>query len=365
MQTLESLAPTSKATELPSVRYFSRKLILLVYLPILHTFLAVLVTYSNTELDWALVPNIGLRMWLLTALMFMLLHLLERGPVPPDASLSTLPFIIKYLLVFIASLPLMVFITNTLLNDQISRYQGAPMGPVLIASFEILLAAALRSVLHQQQVNYALMLSNRNAQFHVLRAQLNPHFLFNSLNLISSEIENNPALATELIDKLSDLMRGALAATERPSISLGEELALLEQYLEIQQARFGPRLQFHINRNGAPPTLPVPPMISQPLVENAIKHGIAPLKKGGTVSVEVNADDEFLRIRVADDGAGCEQGGVKFGHGLTLVRDSVEMLYANDMARAKNCFEIRSTSGEGTVVILRLPIAPVSESKIV
>lgn len=355
--------PAMKVAELPSERYLSRGFLLLVFLPILNTTLAVLFTSSNVGLDWALVPQIGLRLWLLTGVMFLVLHLLERGPVPPDATLSTAQFVAKYFLVFVISMVLMAAFVLIVLRDPSEVYQASPMGPVLIATFEILLAAALRSVLYQQQVNHALVLSNRNAQFHMLRAQLNPHFLFNSLNLVSSEIEHNPELATELIDKLSDLMRGALAATERPTISLGEELALLEQYLEIQQARFGERLQFHIDRTEADAKLPVPPMISQPLVENSIKHGIAPLKKGGTVAVQVKTIEGFLQIIVKDDGAGFDKGSVQFGHGLNLVKDSVELLYANDLARAKDSFQIRATPGEGTVVVLRLPNVAKAESK--
>lgn len=364
MEDKKLLVSATNLAELPSVRYFSRGLLLLVYLPILNTTLAVLFTSSNTGLDWALIPQIGLRMWLLTGLMFLVLHLLERGPIPPDAKLSTAQFVVKYFLVFVVSMGFIAAIFFTVLEDQRIMYRTAPTGPVFIAVFEILLVAALRSVLYQQQVNHALVLSNRNAQFHMLRAQLNPHFLFNSLNLISSEIENNPTLATELIDKLSDLMRGALAATERPIINLGEELVLLEQYLEIQQARFGDRLQFHIEQNGVSSSLPVPPMISQPLVENAIKHGIAPLTKGGSVSVEVSSNEGFLLISVKDDGAGFEQDRVQFGHGLHLVKDSVELLYANDLAHAKDSFQIRSAPGEGTVVKLRLPIVAGSESAV-
>ncbi|MEM8500460.1 MAG: histidine kinase [Pseudomonadota bacterium] len=361
MEDEKPFGSATKFAEFTSVRYFSRGLLLLVFLPILNTTLAVLFTSSISGLDWALIPHVGLRLWLITGVMFLVVYLLERGPVPPDATLSTAQFVVKYCLVFFISMALMVAITLTFLGQQSAEYRTAPMGPVLIAMFEILLVAAMRSVLHQQQVNLALVLSNRNAQFHMLRAQLNPHFLFNSLNLISSEIEHNPTLAAELIDKLSHLMRGALAATERPTISLGEELGLLEQYLEIQQARFGERLKFRVERAEADSNLPVPPMISQPLVENAIKHGIVPLKKGGTVCVQVSANEGVLQLCVKDDGAGFEQDSVQFGHGLNLVKDSVELLYASDLAQAKDCFQIRSKPGEGTVVELRLPIVAKSE----
>lgn len=350
-------------TALPKVRFFSRALLLLVYLPILHTTLAVLFAYSSSggdsaDLDWVWMSQIFLRLGLLTGLMFTVLYLVELGPVPHDATISTWGFIAKYFLVFLLCLPLLALVVSAITTEQILKPNFVPMGPLMIATFEILLTAALRSVLRQQQVNHSLILSNRNTQFHMLRAQLNPHFLFNSLNLISSEIDNDPTLAGELIDKLSDLMRGSLAATEKPTISLGEEFTLLEQYLDIQQSRFGARLRFEILYCESDSGLRIPPMISQPLVENAIKHGIAPLKTGGAVCVKATNDESYLIISIEDNGTGFTPDRTPFGHGLNLVKDSVELLYAHDVECVQDCFEIQSATGQGTSVTLRLPLIP-------
>lgn len=348
--------PTPTAVELPRLRYFSRSLLLLVYLPLFHTVLATSVMLSSGVPAWVYVPDIALRLWIVSTLIFSFVNLLELGPIPKDSQLTSAQFILKYFVVLIPCLMLMGLLNVIFLGDQRLPTNTAQIGPLVVASLEILLIAALRAVLKQQQINHALEVRYRNAQHHALRAQLNPHFLFNTLNMISSEIEHDPKLATELIDKFSDLLRGALNATERPMISLAEELELLERYLEIQQNRFGARLQYEIERNSAASAISVPPMLLQPLVENAIKHGIAPCKKGGKVVVTPTIVDDGLQITISDDGRGFDQETVAFGRGLELVRDSVQLLYADNSDHSNSRFRIVSTPNEGALVTLRLPI---------
>ncbi len=360
-QSAHTRNPDPNPWRLPRIPYFSRSLLLLVYLPLLHTCLAALFlnTSSNT-FEWSFLPEIGLRLWSMTALLLVFLIALERSGVPRDDVLNSWQFVLKYFLAAVVCLLLTGFLNSQFESKITTNAPASPAGPIIILSFEILLFAAMRSVLAQQQINHALEIHFRSAQYQALRAQLQPHFLFNSLNLISSEIDHNPALATELLDKLAELLRGTLNAAEKPLITLREEFDLLERYLHIQKSRFGERLEFEINRQQAELAALLPPMLLQPLVENSIKHGIAPFKRGGKVDIKSWVEEDFLLIMVHDTGQGFASQ-VSFGNGLRLVQDSIELLYADDSQNASRGFDIQSTPGTGTTVMLRLPLRHVGE----
>lgn len=345
-----------KTGQLPAVRFFSRTLLLCVYLPLLHIAFALVVADPPVDNPTGLFITAPIvRIWSFTVSIALLLRLLEPGLVPTDSGLNTGQFVAKYFLVSLfCMLVLGLIYTNmdALPNPQENRQ---PLGLFMILTIEVLLFALMRSVLQQQQFDYAVKMNLRASQYQTLRAQLKPHFLFNSLNLISSEIENDPKLAVELLEKLSELLRAALSATENSLISLGQELDLLQLYLEIQQRRFGNRLQYDIERCVAHREYLLPPMLLQPLVENAIKHGIAPYKIGGTVSVKTEIENEQLHITIHDNGRGFDQNETETGLGLELVRDSVKLLYGPDSELGSSAVSMSSVPDEGTTVTLRLP----------
>ncbi len=345
-----------KVDELPAIRFFTRALLLCVYLPLLHVAFASVV--ASPPIYGPTAPNIIvtiLEIWSSTASIALLLWLLERGLIPPDRGLTTGRFIAKYFSVSLCCLLVLVFLyTNA---DSVRNFQEnrQSIGIFMIMTIEVLLFAVIRSVLQQQQFDHAVKNNLRATQYQILRAQLKPHFLFNSLNLISSEIERDPKLAVELLDHLCELLRAALSATEKPLISLGEELDLLQLYLEIQQRRFGERLQYNIERHEPHSGCLLPPMLLQPLVENAIKHGISPYKGGGKVSVMTATENGQLHITIHDNGRGFDQNEIDVGLGLELVQESIKLLYAPDIDLASRAFLVRSMPGEGTTVTLRLP----------
>jgi len=345
-----------KADELPAIRFFTRALLLCVYLPLLHVAFASVV--ASPPIYGTMAPNIIvtiLEIWSSTASIALLLWLLERGLIPPDRGLTTGQFIAKYFSVSLCCLLGLGFLyTNA---DSVRNFQENRqfIGIFMIMTIEVLLFAVIRSVLQQQQFDHAVKNNLRATQYQILRAQLKPHFLFNSLNLISSEIERDPKLAVELLDHLCELLRAALSATEKPLISLGEELDLLQLYLKIQQRRFGERLQYNIERHEPHSGCLLPPMLLQPLVENAIKHGISPYKGGGKVSVMTATENGQLHITIHDNGRGFDQNEIDVGLGLELVRESITLLYAPDIDLASRAFLVRSMPGEGTTVTLRLP----------
>lgn len=351
-----------KVDELPAVRFFSRTLLLCVYLPLFH--IAFVLLFANPGFDRLTGPVVLLpilSIWSFTASIALLLWLLESGfistggLIPTDSCLNSTQFVAKYFLVSLFCLLVLGLLYLNIFTTSNFQENRQPIGLFLIMTIEVLLFAVIRSVLQQQQFDHAVKNNLRATQYQILRAQLKPHFLFNSLNLISSEIERDPKLAVELLDHLCELLRAALSATEKPLISLGEELDLLQLYLEIQQRRFGERLQYNIERHEPHSGCLLPPMLLQPLVENAIKHGISPYKGGGKVSVMTATENGQLHITIHDNGRGFDQNEIDVGLGLELVQESIKLLYAPDIDLASRAFLVRSMPGEGTTVTLRLP----------
>ena len=138
----------------------------------------------------------------------------------------------------------------------------------------------------------------REAELRALRAQLNPHFLFNSLNSINALVGSDPEAARRMCEGLGDFLRRTLALGARDVVTLGEELALVERYLGIEQVRFGERLRVERAVDPEAATCQVPPLLLQPLVENAIKHGIQDMVEGGAIRIEARCEGEILRVVV-------------------------------------------------------------------
>jgi LytS/YehU family sensor histidine kinase len=169
----------------------------------------------------------------------------------------------------------------------------------------------------------------REAQLQALRYQLQPHFLFNTLNAISSlVVSKQPERATEMIAKLAALLRNTLGFPEAHVVTLREELAVTEEYLSIEQVRFGPRLAVSLSVSPEASEAQVPRFLLQPIVENAIRHGIARCPNGGEVSITAYAIEGQLRIDIENDRT---EGTLPFGegHGLGLAntKTRLEKLY--------------------------------------
>lgn len=164
----------------------------------------------------------------------------------------------------------------------------------------------------------------RDAQLKALKAQVNPHFLFNSLNSISALTSVDPSRAREMCIYLSDFLRASLRLGERPSISFGEELELTRNYLQVEQVRFGTRLKVVEDIDAACRDCEVPPLIVQPLVENAIKHGIATLVEGGEISISGRRSRTAMRFVVENPFDPESPVAKKTGIGLRNVRDRLQ-----------------------------------------
>lgn len=193
------------------------------------------------------------------------------------------------------------------------------------------------------------------ARLNALRMQLDPHFLFNALNTISSQVERDPKLARGMIEHLGDLLRLSLESRDRQQVPLAEELAFLEHYLAIQKIRFGDHLRIETQIAPEVATASVPCFFVQPLVENAIVHGISRRASGGTVIVSAQQAGDRLDIRVLDDGVGLPAGWTletSGGVGLSVTRQRVAGLYPDGEA----CFTVNRRAGGGTAVEISLPL---------
>ena len=193
------------------------------------------------------------------------------------------------------------------------------------------------------------------ARLNALRMQLDPHFLFNALNTISSQVERDPRLARRMLEHLGDLLRLSLDARDRQEIPLAEELAFLDHYLAIQKIRFGASLRIETRVEPDVKYALVPSLIVQPLVENAIRHGISRRASGGAVMVTAERIAEHLEIRVIDDGVGLPPGWSlesSAGLGLSVTRERIAGLHPNGDSR----FAVKRRGIGGTEVEILLPL---------
>jgi two-component system LytT family sensor kinase len=193
--------------------------------------------------------------------------------------------------------------------------------------------------------------SLREARLHALALEMQPHFLFNTLNGIAALVRSDPRMAEQMLVRLSDLLRLTLHSGRSGRLSLGEELRQLELYLSLQQMRHGSRLT--IRTEVAPEARPatVPPMLLQPLVENALSHGIGGRPGAGTLSLRAWRAGERLWLAVEDDGVGVPDGGpIRQGTGLGNTRARLAALYPDDHE-----FRIEPRPEGGTRVLINLP----------
>jgi LytS/YehU family sensor histidine kinase len=202
------------------------------------------------------------------------------------------------------------------------------------------------------------------AELQALKMQLHPHFLFNTLNGIVGLVRDRKnSAAVEMIAGLSDLLRYTLDGAGRQEVTLREELEFLELYLGIQQKRFPDRLRVEMNVEPTALEALVPNLILQPLVENAIRHGVSRRAAGGTVGVSASREGGMLRLRVYDDGPGlrhdaradadgdeAHEGSPSTGIGLSNTRARLRQLYGDAQS-----FEVFDREAGGVEATLRLP----------
>jgi signal transduction histidine kinase len=193
------------------------------------------------------------------------------------------------------------------------------------------------------------------AQLKMLRYQLNPHFLFNTLNAISALVQTKDTFrANRMIVQLSDFLRYSLDNDPIQRVSLNEELKALKLYLNIEQTRFGSRLELEFDVTAAAEAVKVPSLILQPLAENAIKYGIAPMEQGGKITVLARLDGDFLELEMIDTGKGSALSNAQTtsaGVGLRNTKNRLQTFYGEDYT-----FNLEDADEQGARVYMRLPL---------
>jgi LytS/YehU family sensor histidine kinase len=183
---------------------------------------------------------------------------------------------------------------------------------------------------------------------------MNPHFLFNSLNVVAGLIHAEPKLAESTVERLSGVLQYAIAAGDRRAVKLADELDAVRDYLGVEQARFGTRIRSSIEVDETLYDQQIPPMLLQPLVENAVLHGLSSREQGGEVRITGRADGQSVVLTVSDDGVGLG-GSKRKGNrvGLSSVRERMALTYG-----ANGGFETRPRPGGGFECELRMPRVP-------
>ncbi|KUG07229.1 sensor histidine kinase [Solirubrum puertoriconensis] len=215
----------------------------------------------------------------------------------------------------------------------------------------------IQQLRHHNLLNQQLQAQAHASQMAALKAQINPHFLFNTLNSISASVPPELEGTRELIVRLAHTFRFALDASRHERLPLGDELQFLQSYLELEQARFGNRLRVSFEVDESLLSIPVPPMLVQPLVENAVRHGLAPAVQGGEVHVAArHLSSNQLKVIVADTGVGLPAGctadtllGSARGVGLRTTHQRL-------LALGSHGLHIEGNQPQGLVVSFVLPI---------
>ena len=197
--------------------------------------------------------------------------------------------------------------------------------PLITVGFLLyLLSVALHYALLAMQESRQAALEARDAELRALKAQINPHFLFNSLHSITALTTSDPLRAREMCIHLADFLRSTLGLGERESVTWQEELNLAQAYLNVEKTRFGPRLQVDMHVEEGCGNCLVPPLMLQPLIENAVKHGIATLVEGGTIRVESRVHEGKLQVKVVNNFDPQAPVPRRRGLGLRNVRSRLE-----------------------------------------
>jgi signal transduction histidine kinase len=298
--------------------------------------------------------------WLWVPLTMGLLWLVRRHPLERRRLWSSLAVLALGVAAVIVLRALAVFT----LNDWIGWYaQLPPLSTMMVSSFwnNLFLSWLIVGVAHaflfaermRQRERQAEELQRRltQARLEALSAQLNPHFLFNALNSIAELVHRDAEAADRMLVGLGSLLRGSLDSGRRQEVPLAEEIALLECYIDIEKARLGERLQvdWRVEREALQAL--VPPLLLQPLVENAIRHGISGRVTPGRISVRARREQGHLVLEVQDSGAGTVSSTPGHGLGLGNTRARLECLYGTDHE-----LSLEPRTGGGKWLRIRVPI---------
>jgi two-component system, LytTR family, sensor kinase len=254
-------------------------------------------------------------------------------------------------------LPLSALLYGQTLAERVESI--APLQYLEFVLTYTLMASGIVTVLLSQRLEAQrrreaeLLALTHEAELRALKAQIRPHFLFNVLNSIYSLIGSRPEQAREMVDLVADLMRRTLDASEEQFVEVGWEMQVVDRYLRIEKVRLGARVEVTVRSEGVPADAMISPLLLQPLVENAVKHGVGAQPGPGRVDVEAKGGGDVLEFVIRDTGPGLRGASHASGHGLSLTRRRLEALYGSAYS-----LELRDGQPRGVEVRLRIPAYP-------
>lgn len=323
----------------------SQPLLLLIVVSQLMALVVTLARSGLTEFDWQVFGQAAFyALWVTIPSAWLLCRLRPRLARLPGRAGP----MVAYALVLLMAL--LVSVAGRLFLDQ-----GLPFQQLSTLLTQLLITAIVTGVLFrylylQQQLNRQQQ-AELKARLDALQARMHPHFLFNSMNIIASLIATAPDKAEQAVEDLAELFRASLASADT-EVSLGHELELCRRYLALESLRLGERLRVHWQDEGVSPQLPIPLLTLQPLLENAIVHGIQTRVEGGDIHIRLHYDAGRLYLEVRNPQpamAVSERHGNRIA--LDNIRDRLHNLYGESASLALDC------SGENAVARLSYPVA--------
>jgi hypothetical protein len=323
-------------------------LVLIFIWPTFNIFLIGAAQSAFGVLDYAILQSVALRLYLIFFLTYVAKTIVESRYA---AAFPQTDFLRQFVLYLFAGLISAGFVSTVTPEPPTPDVPRFPALPLLFLLFQMLIFVAAITINAQRERNHAMALNLRQAQVNLLRAQSNPHFLFNTLNLLATEIGRSAETAREIVYDLADLLRESMKAGERAHISIAEEMRLATLYLQLQQKRFPSRFSFEVNVDPDVSGQQIPALLLQPGVENAIKHGVARTKAHIHLTLAAERADNDVLLTVADTGGLTGAASSGPGDGLRILGETLELYYPAQHSMKFDCSEA------GATLSVRIPFA--------
>ncbi len=268
----------------------------------------------------------GLKLWLVFSLAFGLLKVIERFQTKLLRNYTLAMRLFVHAIIIFGLFILVSPVVDPSVYVDTLRIIVVPLALLFT---QIIVYVAVLHIFEQQQKSFETQLILKESELYILRAQSNPHFLFNTMNLITSEIVDNPENAVEIVYDLSDLLRSNISASNQTFTTVSEEFHLVELFLTLQQKRFRDRLEFEIDIGEGTQNLKIPSLLLQPAIENAIKHAVSPYPESAKIEMRSLLNNRKLVIEIQDSGPEFDDRNITEQEGFRILRKTLELHYPN------------------------------------